>query len=547
MQRITLPALTQPALARPALTLLFLAGALTLAAACDDRGASDEGAGGLPGDGDGDAGDGDGGDGGPPPEEPDGFFQAPGISGRFAYAPNRDTDRLAVIDSETMRVNVVDVAQQPTQIAGIPTAAGTGKVAVLCEGSDEVVVVSTSASGVSDLDLRPISPALNALAVSPDASWVVAFRDVDLGGTSTASDQEITVISLNDDAVWPMVVGPHPREIVFADDGDTAWVVTDGGVNVIDLAALAGGTPPGKPPLVPVVQDTGTDPDRVEVQIVPSARQAIARIAGSAVLDVTDLDTAELTRFPLPEDPTDLDVTTDGALALVTIGVTTGSLVTETSVLSLPLPADAGSAFTTTTLTGETPRVLALSDDGTIGIAFTQRDASGATLEAQRRVVVLRGTPGAWEETIPLFLDYPMTGVGLAPDGKSAVLLHDKLAGQAAWAYGLVDLAATFPLVKLQWTTGSLTGALLVPDGSRAAIMVSDPARSVRRVEWVDLRTFIVDGFDLGSTPIALGWIAESVKVLVSQSHASGRISFIDEAGAIETVTGFELNDAIKD
>jgi hypothetical protein len=506
--------------------------------------------GGTDGDaGDGDAGDGDndGGDDGLPPEEPDGFFQAPGISGRFAYAPNRDTDRLAVIDSESMRVDVVDVAQRPTQIAGIPTAAGTGRVAVLCEGSSEVVLVSTNTDGESTLDLRPVSPELNALAVSPDASWLVAFRDVDLGGATTASDQELTVVSLTDDTTWPMVVGPHPREVVFADDGDTAWVVTDGGVNVIDLAALAAGNPPGKPPLIPVVEDTGTDPDLVEIQIVPSTRQALARTEGVAALDVTDLETSDITRFDLPGEPTDIDVLSDGSLAIVTLGVTAGSLATETSMLSLALPATSTSTFTTTTLTGETPQVLALSDDGTVGVAFTQRDTPNTDLATQRRIVVLRGTPGAWEDVIPLFLDFPMTGVGLAPDGKSAVLLHDKITGQAAWAYGLVDLAAAFPLVKLQWTEGSLTGALLVPDGSHAAIMVSSPATNVRRVEWVDLRTFIVRGYELGSTPIALGWIAETVKVLVSQAHASGRISFIDEDGAIDTVTGFELNDAIKD
>jgi hypothetical protein len=59
----------------------------------------------------------------------------------------------------------------------------------------------------------------------------------------------------------------------------------------------------------------------------------------------------------------------------------------------------------------------------------------------------------------------------------------------------------------------------------------------------VDLVSFQVQSVALGSPPRALGHIAAAGAVYVTQSHAAGRITFVDTSTRkTRTVTGFELN-----
>lgn len=49
------------------------------------------------------------------------------------------------------------------------------------------------------------------------------------------------------------------------------------------------------------------------------------------------------------------------------------------------------------------------------------------------------------------------------------------------------------------------------------------------------------------SPPEGTGYVDATDKIFVSQDHPTGRITFIDAAGGVETVTGYRLNDAVKD
>ena len=84
------------------------------------------------------------------------------------------------------------------------------------------------------------------------------------------------------------------------------------------------------------------------------------------------------------------------------------------------------------------------------------------------------------------------------------------------------------------------------PNGDRGAVLLRlDP--TIHRTDLVDLRTFIVDELPLGSPPTGGGYVESSGKLFVAQEHPSGRITFIDDENAVQTVTGYELNDAVKD
>ena len=113
---------------------------------------------------------------------------------------------------------------------------------MLALNSDEVSLIHLDDAGdaqVVDLDVRPDT---NALAVSHNGQFVVAFWDSlfeeESGPPST--DQEISIIDTTpgSEAVYNMSIGLHPMKIVFNDDDTMAFAITEDGINIIDLSDL---------------------------------------------------------------------------------------------------------------------------------------------------------------------------------------------------------------------------------------------------------------------------------------------------------------------
>ena len=88
---------------------------------------------------------------------------------------------------------------------------------------------------------------------------------------------------------------------------------------------------------------------------------------------------------------------------------------------------------------------------------------------------------------------------------------------------------------------------MFTPSGDRVAVLLRSDLEQVKRVDLVNLRNFIVDGLPLGSPPEGAGYVSANDKIFISQAHPTGRISFIAPDGSVQTITGFELNDAVKD
>lgn len=553
------------------------------------------GAGGTAGDG-GQALDLGGGNGEPPPEmEDEGDFRVPRASGRFVYSASETTDSVAVIDSVTLAIDVVGVGRGPTVV--VPLSA-EGEVAVLDQGSDDVAMLRTDDQGRTTVEIVPSSPGANNLAVSPDGALLYVYHDVDGPEEQGAgSDQELTVIDLQGGQVYEMTVGAHPRSVVFDSTGSVAYVVTDDGVNVVpsvDLPMI------GKPDLVPVVEDPAIDPSTLEIQVAPDQGVALARIAGETRLFATDLGTGDRFDFTLPGPATDLDIATDGSFAIVTLPSTSGSRFAE-----LSLPLDPGAEPVIHDVDGEYVGLAHLSPDGETMLLYTTVDpfgmgaplrpgqayvdpldplaggmssssgTGGSTGDAstsgsdssssdggvddggavppdvdpRQRVTIARRGAGSWSERITLFVDHPVVSVGMAPDGANAMLIHeqDPAGGATPWSYTLLDLGKEFPVKKLQVVEAAPGPVLFTPDGDLSVVLLRDDAQGVRRVDLVDLRSFIVDGLALGSPPEGAGYVDATEKIFVSQEHPTGRITFLDRDGNVETVTGYRLNDAVKD
>lgn len=580
---------------------LGVAGAL---AACGD-GAADAGfgtdggnisAGGTEGPpGDDGTGDG-GGTGEPPPEmEDEGDFRVPRASGRFVYSASETTDSVAVIDSVTLAIDVVGVGRGPTVVTPLTTE---GAVAVLDQGSNDVAMLRTDDQGRTTVEIIPSSPGANNLAISPDGALLYVYHDVDgpeqLG---PGSDQELTVIDVAMGAVYEMTVGAHPRDVVFDASGSVAYVITDDGVNVVPTALLP---MIGKPDIFPVVDDPAIDPATLEIQVAAEQGTALARIAGDPRLFVTDLASGELITFELPGPSTDLDVAADGSFAIVTLPSTAGSRFVE-----LALPVSTSDTPVVHEVAGEYVGLAHLSPDGETMLLYTTVDpfmmaaplgppqglvsvpdplaggsgsgSSGSTGDAstggsgstgdtstggddgpgsvppdvdpRQRVTIARRDGGSWVERITLFVDHPVVSVGMAPDGANAMLLHeaDPELPATPWSYTLLDLSKEFPVKKLQVVEAEPGPVVFTPDGDRSVVLLRDDTTGVRRVDLVDLRSFIVDGLGLGSPPEGAGYVDATEKIFVSQEHPTGRITFLDREGNVETVTGYRLNDAVKD
>ncbi len=502
------------------------------------------------GDGDGDD-EGDTGEPPPPPEEEEeGDFEFPQASGRFVYAANETTDRVAVIDTEDLAIDVVSVSRGPTWVQPIASSsADAGSVAVLSPGSDELTFIRTTAAGVNSLELRAVAEGANALAASPAGDFVIAYHDIDIEAAPVGSDQEITVLSTAAGGPsYALAVGAHPRALEFAPDGSRAFVITDDGVNIIDLGEIAD---VDKPPLIPVIPDPALDPATVEIQVSASRAQALARVDEETWIAVTDLDDGSQVQLELPGFPTDVDVVADGSFALAVLPSRFGS-----SLVEIPLPPSTATDFTVAELGEEYVGVAQLGAAGEVALLYTTVDPwaldgeVGPLGDPRLRMTIARRNGGGWDDQLTMFTEVPIRAAGIAPDDANAILLHDEapwLNSNAPWPYTLIDLAAQFPIRKVQQVQAKPKSVLFTPDGARAAVSIRNEAGSVRAVDLVSLGNFIVDTLPLGSPPQGLGHVEVTDKIFVSQEHGSGRITFVASDGSVQTATGFELNDDVKD
>ncbi|PCC75276.1 40-residue YVTN family beta-propeller repeat-containing protein [Nannocystis exedens] len=536
----------------------------------------------------------------PPPEtEDEGDFRVPRASGKYVYSASQTTDSVAVIDTANLVIDVVEVGQGPTVVQPVPGQAGdAGSVVVLDQGSHDVAVLRTSEAGATTVSIHPVTPGANNLAVSPGGNFVFVYHDVDgpeqLGA---GSDQELSVLDVATGTAYEMTVGAHPREVVFAPDDSTAYVITAAGVNVIPFATLGA---IGKPPLLPVVQDPGIDPATLEVQIVAGLGIALARVDGEPWLAVTQLPGGELTVLDLPGVPTDLDVSSSGAFAVLTLPGPGGSRFlevplplgpgefeehavpgeyvglasvaadgdtmllyttvdpfarTEAPAPALPLNDDhavyASSSSSSTSTTGDDSTASGTGDDSTTGTTTTTTTGDdGPPLPDPRQRITLARRDGAGWDLVTLFVEVPVVSVGIAPDSRNAILVHGADPGAdpaTAFSYSLFDLTPAFPLLKRQNTEAAPGPVLFTPDGGRAAVLLRDDLAGVRKVDLVDLGNFIVEPLLLGSPPEGAGYVEPTEKIFVSQQHPTGRITFVDPQGDVQTVTGYVLNDSVKD
>jgi hypothetical protein len=477
----------------------------------------------------------------PPEQETELNYIVPQGAGRYVFIADEARDSVVIVDSETLEIRTVEVGSRPTHLVPLYTEIGTA-VAVINLNSDEVTVLRMDdANNIETVDI-PVRPDTNALAPSPDGRFIVAYHDPLFTAISGApsTDQEISVLDVTKGRELSVAaaVGMHPWKVIYNEDSTAAFVVTEGGINIVDLKNLSESS---RTESVSLFESGTYDSKTADIEIVPDGSVAVGRKSDSNVLVVAALDdSGDIRQYTLPSIPSDLDIAKDGSF-----GVLVMRDLGSVAFFDLPLPEDeTADPFTYVSMEGRQVGLASLSGDGNRILLYT----TTAPYEMDRRRLTLMDRADAGWAISSAVLERTILSVatvdGEDGNAETAVVMHDKVlesAGVMPYGYTLVTLPGL--MTKLQQVETAPGQLLLTPDGAYGFLL--EPSSNA--VDKMDLDSLIVNTLPLSSPPTAAGYAASTDKVFVAQNHSAGRMTFIGVSDdSMKTVTGYNLNDEIE-
>jgi hypothetical protein len=375
--------------------------------------------------------------------------------------------------------------------------------------------------------------------LSPDGKFAVVWHNVareredDPPAEGLQSFNEVSFVDLVSYEHSPMAVGFNPQMVRFTPSGDLAVIVADAYVATVDLTVS-----PLVPRLIELAPGVLDPPSAEEVIVAPDGSFAWVRQFGASDLLVVDLFDGSISEIEAGINPTDLDLSPDGADA---VAVARGS--------SQLWVYDANEPFAAPQVVALPPSsygALTFDPTGDQAIVFT----TAALVETFGVWTV--GTPSVVERSVVK----PIASVAVNPTGDTLLVFHTEEDGPeteplfaGSWALTLVSLTdfRSNPLLLPAEPLGfanSTTGDL----GYFA--MHGEPL-----LEVLDYATLLHEEVELRSLPSFIGVLpdlapgdGDEPPAWVSQEHELGRISFFDpDEASLETLTGFELNSEIEE
>lgn len=451
----------------------------------------------------------------------------PAATRSYLFVVNPERDTLTRVTLPELTVLTAPVGDYPLLVT---TTDDDATAVTLNIGDDTLSVVDAATLASRTVSVRED---LNAVDISPDGAWALVWADPDVElpddapvGEGVQSSNEVSLVHLASATDHALVVGARPQAVQFTEDSRTALVVSETWLTLIDLSA---DEPVAR--RVSLTEETVDAPAAEEVVITPDGATALVRQFGGTSLAMVDLVSGALTEIDVGTNPTDLDVTSDGATAIVVARASSELWLLDTSdptatprVVSLPGDAAYGS--------------ITLDED--LGIGLLYSTATGlpqyATWDMETDEVTEHG------------LVKPVSSVTLSPDGGSALVFHPIEDGegshesfQGSHAVTLLDMSDQFT-VPLRLEAEPL-GSGVSDDGQTAYLVLEESP-------WLNvlhLDSLLHDAVPLASAPINVGVFPQSSWAWVNQDHELGRLSFYDpESAALQTLTGFELNAAIE-
>ncbi len=468
-----------------------------------------------------------------PPEEEDDFISVPpSASDVYVFVANPNRDNVSKVQVLTRQITTIDVGRGPSMVQ---VTADYRRAVVFNDAEDSVSVIDVQTDEVHTVAVREN---FNDMVLSPSGEHAVCFLNAarmeeDDTYEGVLSFTELSVVDLEALVSHDFSVGFNPRQVKFAAGGDRAVVISDEFITVVDLTADE-----PTPELIDLDADPFDPPVAAEVEVEPAGEFAFIRYDGENAIQIVDLDTGELTWVAAGQDPTDMDLSPDGAELMVVSRTSR-----ELRVFDVAAPQTA-------------PEIIDLPDTETIGSLSLAPVGDMAllytTAEMTDRVTVWNRSTG--ELTIQRLVK-PVDQVIMAPDGNSVLVIHtlgdvdgENDAYTDHYAMTIITLGDDLFVPNPVLLENELVSLANFDDGQRAVFMMEDN----RYVGVIDYPSRLVDDLAVPSLPVHVGVMPEGEALptpvaWVSQDHALGRISFIDpDTLQLQTVTGFELNSGIE-
>jgi len=486
-----------------------------------------------------------------PEEEFDLDFKAPQASEHYVYIAATARDSLVRIDAQTLTIRLIPVGGRPTRVATLPK----GDVALVINSGTQDFSIVRSKETSDDVQTVDMLPYVNTISVSPDGKYaIVYYNQLNAGTGEPVGDfQTVAVVALKGEDVTVSFVstGFHPTAVYFNAAKSIAYLVTDDGVSIIDLAATQDGDITD---IVALTDNPLDDPTMREVVVTADGKYAVVRNLASPEIGVVEMASGKIRSVPIEGLPTDLDLIPGKNTVLTVLREQKKAYVIDLAkVIALPEEGpDFTQAVDVVDITGSSAGAAIVASDGTTAVLYT-------TVGGVKSVAVMSLThkPYAWKA-------YPVqkgvVGVALSNQGLTATVMHEQESYAPTDTEVEQTIAATegFTLFNLEsgyrkliQTDHRWSSYLFVSDkdgkDQKAYILTPDPLDQSHYVLSVDLVTYIADPIPLASWPESLVFVPDSRKVAVAQQHENGRISFIDvDSDEIWSVTGYELNGLIN-
>ncbi len=488
-----------------------------------------------------------------PGEEDEVLKLSPPVIGKdYVFILNRTYDTVVAVKSSSWKISTFKVGMGPRILATVP---GKDVALILCHNSDELYILDMTSDSPRIMSwplARRNFVGYNDIRITPSGKFAILFfnyRLMELGDNLGAL-QEVAVVdlqhieSLSEDVV-PFVKRPvslNPTDVFFDSLGRHAIVITDYGLNVIDLQNLS------QPVVGPVsFGDTPQDARSREVLITPDGMFALVRWSNKNLIAMLDIQTGSITEFPLEGSISDIDLSADGS-KLFAVEREVGKLL----VISVP---DGFASPDDPNFVREIPLThfegqITLSPDGNKAVLFTNANTDVES------VTVLDVATG---ETSLVPLTKSVRDVVFSPTGDRALIIHSKKPGAIGnitdieeridHSYGYSLLGMENGSLVLNLSLADISRFVFTPDSKKLYLLVTDGS-SVRQVHVVDLsdpQGAYVEIVSLGSVPEEIGVMPLVRRTYVSQAYSTGRITFFDwDSSDMITITGFQMNSEIE-
>lgn len=464
----------------------------------------------------------------------------------FLYVLNPDLDTVSKIDftrlGPDVKITTIPVGPSPSLIRACRSSSSvcvSDSPIILNRGDDTVSIVNVQTDTAKSVAIRKD---LNQLVLSPTGEYAVAFWDSILADeenesfslTGSGSNNGISLIDTAGATARSWAIGLDPSEVRFTPDGERAAILSTSLVSVLYVGE-------GINNVVPLQVPIGNFSDNVltpsDIEITDDGRFAYILAAEFSGVFIVDLVNGDVGELPLDARPSDLDLSPDGDLALLTMR---GDDSTYSRVIFVEPNA-------------ASPTVLE---------EVVSEKIFGQSVIAGNKALLFTNSPSYPLEEITLLdidereitetlvLVKPVQHVFASPDEETCLIYHRMTAGDSPISSSFYNSHETVTMLSLAppYTFNPIaledtpTSFAFTDSGRYGLLMLPD----VKSIVVLDLLTRLDSSVALESTPVYMGSLPGIENAYASETHNLGRISFIDAATMEkDTITGFALNALI--